>query len=124
LSLFSIFFSLRLYFTLPTADGPYSKEAREAFSWIQKNTNEDAIVAFPRARAMSLYGKRRATFLTDGITADANKEVFEKINCRYILYPDERSGAFNEKLQEYLIRTKNSYETVWTNGMYVVLKLR
>ncbi|MBL0104774.1 MAG: hypothetical protein IPP51_14050 [Bacteroidetes bacterium] len=123
-TIISIVFSIRFFTQLPPADGPYTKEAREAFTWIQQNTPENTVIAFPRARAMSLYGKRKSTFLVDGISADANKSVFDKLSCKYILYPDERSGAFNDKLQEYLMRTKSSYETVWTNGMYVVLKKR
>ncbi len=124
IAIVSIFFSIRLFSILPPADGPYSEDAREAFAWIQNNTPDSAIIAFPRARALSLYGKRNSTFLIDGLTADQNLRVFDKIRCSYILYPDERSGAFSEKLQEYMIRNKGLYETIWTNGKYVVLHRR
>ena len=103
------------------ADGPYSKSAAEAFQYIREYTPKDAIIVFPRARAMSLYGKRRAAFLSDNISDEENRANLEKIGSRFILYPDERSGAFNKHLQSYLIKNKKNYHTVWSNGTYVLL---
>jgi hypothetical protein len=106
------------------ADGPAAKDAKASFSFIQTNTPAEAIVLFPRARAMVLYGKRKSTFLTQLRSADENLKLLRTIKCDYVLYPDERSGAYNESLAQFLMAQKENYDTLFKDDRYLLLKLK
>ena len=119
----SIIFSLKTFYSLPKADGPYSKDARSAFNFIRTKTPENAVILFSRARALNLYADRKATFLIQHKSENENFATLQKIKCDYILYADERSGAFNQNLQDFLMKRKSDYDTLFKEDRYLILQL-
>jgi hypothetical protein len=71
-----------------------------------------------------LYGKRKSTFLTQLRSADENLKLLRTIKCDYVLYPDERSGAYNESLAQFLMAQKENYDTLFKDDRYLLLKLK
>ncbi|MBK7571527.1 MAG: hypothetical protein IPI10_07875 [Bacteroidetes bacterium] len=120
----SIFLSFRLFFSLPTPDGPYSTDAHSALNHIRTNTPENAIVLFSRARALNLYAERKSTFLIQHKSEQENLAILKKLQCDYILYADERSGAFNQSLQDFLIINKSDYDTIYKVDRFLLLKMK
>lgn len=120
----SIVISAKVLNFLPKNDGPYATDARSALNFIRKETPKDAIVLFSRARAMNLYGNRKSTFLIQNKNESNNFEILKKLNCDYILYADERSGAFNQSLQDFLIVNKSEFDTIYKVDRYLLLKMK
>lgn len=119
----SILFSLKYNFDQPIADGPYSKDARAAFAFIRKNVPPNEVVLFSRARAMVVYGNHPSTFLTQHKTPEENFELLLRSKCRTILFADERSGAYNESLAEFITAKKSSYDTLFHDNRYTLLTI-
>ncbi len=120
----SIIISIKVLNSLPKPDGPYSSDARSVLSYIRKEIPEDAIVLFSRARAMNLYGERKSTFLIQNKNEEQNFSILKKLNCNYILYADERSGAFNQSLQDFLIVNQTEFDTIYKVDRYLLLKMK
>ena len=120
----SIIYSFYFISKQPTADGPYSSDANAAFSFIKNNTAENDIVLFSRARALYLYTGRRSTFLTQMKSPEDNLMLLHSINCNYILAADERSGAYNESLEVFLMAEKIQFDTTFIDGRFRLLKLK
>lgn len=120
----SMLLSLRMFFSLSTPDGPYSTDAHSALNHIRTNTPENAIVLFSRARALNLYAERKSTFLIQHKSEQENLAILKKLHCDYILYADERSGAFNQSLQDFLIINKSDYDTIYKVDRFLLLKMK
>lgn len=120
----SILLSLRMFFSLPTADGPYSIDAHSAFNYIQTNTPDNSVVLFSRARALNLYAERKSTFLVQHKSELENLTILKNLKCDYVLYADERSGAFNQSLQDFLTINKSEYDTIYKVDRFLLLKIK
>ena len=109
---------------MPPADGPYANDARAMLNFIRDETPADAIVLFSRARAINLYSERRSTFLIQHKNEQENLANLRALNCDYVLYPDERSGAFNQSLQDFLMINKSEFDTIYKENRYLLLKMK
>jgi len=99
--------------------GPQEPASQEAFDFIIKNTEPDAVIAFTKPRALSLYTNRKA--LTNHPSQDLNgmKKFFEKNNVSYyLLNRDMDNPAFSTFLEQ----RADSLIKVWSNHKYTLLK--
>lgn len=88
----SILLSLRMFFSLPTADGPYSIDAHSAFNYIQTNTPDNSVVLFSGDPEHWIYmPKRKSTFLVQHKSELENLTILKNLKCDYVLYAIERS---------------------------------
>lgn len=120
----SIILSYKVLNSLPPADGPYANDARAMLNFIRNETPADAIVLFSRARAINLYSERRSTFLIQHKNEQENLANLRALSCDYVLYPDERSGAFNQSLQDFLMINKSEFDTIYKENRYLLLKMK
>ncbi len=120
----SIILSNKILNAFPETDGPYANDARVALKFIRNETPKESIVLFSRARAMNLYGQRKSTFLIQHKTEKENLANLKNLNCDYIFYADERSGAFNQSLQDFLMINKSEFDTIYKEDRYLLLKMK
>ncbi|MBK6989486.1 MAG: hypothetical protein IPH33_15385 [Bacteroidetes bacterium] len=94
---------------------------------IESHTNKHSgkcYCTFLRARALNLYAERKSTFLIQHKSEQENLAILKKLQCDYILYADERSGAFNQSLQDFLIINKSDYDTIYKVDRFLLLKMK
>ncbi|MBP6335013.1 MAG: glycosyltransferase family 39 protein [Bacteroidia bacterium] len=105
--------------------GPQSKEAKELFSYIRNSTNEDALIVFPRARAMALYSDRQTTYLLQNETIRESVDLFDRLKVSHLILPkdNENSPLYDPALWEYFHSQKLRTKMVWENQGFEVYRL-
>lgn len=103
-------------------NGPQSPASKEMFQYIRNNTAENAVVIFPRARAMALYGERTSSYLLKNNTPTENAALFNRIKTDYLVLPkgDERNDLYDPALWRYFEKDKGNLQQVWQNEGFEV----
>lgn len=126
-ALLLMFFPASLFvvnFTGPPAEisGPQSGPSKELFTYIHEFTPADAVLVFPKARAMALYGERSVTYRLEHLTAAENDALFEKLNVAYLVLPvNPRKYNLNDPaLNTYFSVNRDRYALAWRNDAFEV----
>ncbi len=106
-------------------EGPQDASSQEMFAFISNKTSTNAVVAFPKARAMSLYGNRSVTYLLKTNSPDANAELFEKLHVSHVVVDkgNPESPLYDLALLNYLQYDHDNLRIVWENEGYTVYRL-
>ena len=95
-----------------TLEGPFEKDNKEAFNYINENTPANAIFSFAKPRALALFTDRKA--LTH--RPDQNMKELETAlltnNVDFILFNNEVSG---DSIKEFIHLHENQLIKVWSN---------
>jgi hypothetical protein len=92
------------------------------FTYIHDYTSKDAVLVFPRARAMALYGERKVTYRLEQLTADENDDLFEQLGVSYLILPvnPRKYGLFDSSLTMYYQANSKKYALAWRNDAFEV----
>jgi len=106
-------------------EGPQDADSQEMFAFISNKTSINAVVAFPRARAMSLYGNRSATYLLKTKSGEENVALFEKLHVSHVVADkgNPESPLYDPALLNYLQYDHDNLRIVWENEGYTVYQL-
>jgi hypothetical protein len=96
-----------------TVEGPATKQAQQMFAAVRQHTGPDDVVAFFRARAMSLYTGREALQLT----------VLAQIEQRADWYVMVKDSTYSQYLVTAQDETTAHLARVWENSEYVLWKV-
>ena len=104
-----------------TLAGPQEQSAIEAFTYIRSNLPENAILMFPKPRALSLYAERAA--FADPIVKDMTKfhEQVMTAGVNYFLLSKKISS---EESVRYMRVMNSRVEKVWSNDVFELYRLR
>jgi hypothetical protein len=101
-------------------DGPQQKNPKEAFAWIRDNTPANAIIAFAKPRALSLYTNRYGfANLPDQDIAPMHVR-FLKEGVTYLL---ESKALSDESFHRYIRMNDAMLEHVWGNKEFDLYRL-
>lgn len=96
-----------------TVHGPQETFAQQAFNYISKNTERDAVIAFIKPRVLSLYAQRKTLTNHPQQEQESMKDFFEKNNAGYYLLSRELP---NPALEEFV--QKETPALVWSNEKF------
>lgn len=102
-----------------TVPGPQEAAAREAFEFIENNTDVNAVIAFIKPRALSLYAQRKSLTNHPQQSEPTIQSFFERNRVTYYLVT---SDLPNPSLDGYLTNEGYAVEVVWSNGKFTLLK--
>jgi len=104
--------------------GPQDKASQELFSFIRNNTPTDAVVAFPRARAMSLYVNRAATYLIKSNSTEENAQLVERLNVSHLIVSkgNETNPLYDDALLNYISYDRDKLQPAWENEDYIIYR--
>ncbi|MBL0256426.1 MAG: hypothetical protein IPQ03_02425 [Bacteroidetes bacterium] len=112
----------RFSFPSKNISGPQSEVSKQLFTYIHDYTSKDAVLVFPRARAMALYGERKVTYRLEQLTADENDDLFEHLGVSYLILPvnPRKYGLFDSALTMYYQANSKKYALAWRNDAFEV----
>jgi hypothetical protein len=102
-------------------EGPETKEAQQMFSFVKNETPHESTVVFFRARAMTLYGERKAAM----IFWNDWEQLVEKGD--YIVLHKEMGAYCQMPVEDPFFRSmsfKKQYDTVFDNSKFIVYAKR
>lgn len=104
-----------------TLAGPQEASAVEAFAYIRNNLPEDAILMFPKPRALSLYAERAA--FADPVSRDMTKfhEQVMTAGANYFLLSKKIS---REESFRYMRVMNSRVEKIWSNEVFELYRLK
>ncbi len=105
-----------------SVDGPQSKDAKEMFEYLRNKTSRDAVVVFPRARAMALYSEHPSTYLIQKNTTAENDQLFKRLNVKMLVVAkeNEKSPLYDPALWDYLKVYRSALQLKWQNEAFEV----
>jgi len=101
-------------------EGPQQEAPKEAFKWIKDNTPKDAVIAFVRARALSLYAERTGFANLPGQDIVPMHESFMKAGVNYFL---ESKSLSDESFRRYISMNRDKLDHVWGNSEFDLYRL-
>jgi hypothetical protein len=105
--------------------GPQERDAIMAFSYIKMNVPKDAIIDFPKPRAISLYTDRKCFAHSNEYTLPEMRLKFEAVGVSYILYNEPFEGYVPDSvLIDYIEANKDKVLLLWNNNKYRIYKIK
>lgn len=99
--------------------GPLEPSSLEAWEYIKKNTEPDAVIAFCKPRALALYTGRNGFANSDKYTSEQCKAKFGQAGVSYYLVQKEIS---DEAIRKFLEDNKASIVPVWNNDKFILYR--
>lgn len=100
-----------------TVAGPQETAAQQAFDYIAKNTEPDAVIAFIKPRALALYAQRKSLSNHPQQEQGSMVNFFEKNNTRYYLLSRD---VPNPALEKWVLET--APDLAWSNEKFFLYK--
>ncbi len=106
----------------PVAGGPDASEAEALFAFVRERTEPDAVVAFSKARALALWGERRAVILPFGAPDAQMWEEIGGFGVTHLLlspsFPTDR-----RHYAPFVQRNRERLEPVFRNEGFLLLRI-
>jgi hypothetical protein len=99
--------------------GPQNKEAIEAFNYIAKNIDHNAIIASRKPWVLHLYTKHKSVCFRSENSFSDFCSTLNKFKTRYVLMSNNKldRGVFNEEYFKEIQHTSN-FKLIWSNRRF------
>ncbi len=106
------------YMHAPTVHGPQQTTSFELFEFLKKNTGEQDVVVFCKARALCYYTGRNSTYRVHGHTIEQMAADFEKCGVTRLILPNRwnQPELYDPALVHYLATYATRYLQEWSNS--------